>query len=91
MTETRSNRRRQYVALGILSLAVAGLMGGRFGPYLCDSEGTSWLKIRNRSYSQMMGRNELLNRMAEHDRTRQSTETDSCAGCVLACVEAEMY
>src|SRR6266516_5163171 len=27
MTETHSNERRQYVALGILSLAVAGLMG----------------------------------------------------------------
>jgi bifunctional non-homologous end joining protein LigD len=57
----------------------------RSGLYLKDSEETSWLKIRNRAYSQMQGRNELFERSTGR---RERAETDGWAGCVLACVEA---
>jgi hypothetical protein len=59
----------------------------RSGLYLSDSEETSWLKIRNRDYSQMQGRNELFDRSAGQ---RETAETDGWAGCVLACGEAGM-
>jgi bifunctional non-homologous end joining protein LigD len=60
----------------------------RSGPYLSDSDKTSWFKIRNRRYSQMQGRNELFDRMAH--RKHEMAETDGWAGCVLACAEAGM-
>jgi ATP-dependent DNA ligase len=55
----------------------------RDGAYLSDSEETSWLKIRNRAYSQMQGRNELFDRL--EGKRREATETDGWAGCVLVC------
>lgn len=61
----------------------------RYAPYLTDPEETSWLKIRNRDYSQMQGRNELFDRI--EGREPRTTETDGWAGCVLACVEAELF
>ena len=57
----------------------------RSGPYLSDSEETSWFKIRNRRYSQMQGWNELFERKAD-----RQAETDGWAGCVLVCAEAGM-
>jgi ATP-dependent DNA ligase len=58
----------------------------RFGPYVMPNEETSWIKIRNRNYSQIMGRDELFNR-----RSGRETEaaTDGWAGCALACHMAE--
>jgi hypothetical protein len=38
---------------------------------------TSWLKIRNRAYSQMQGRNDLFDRMAH--RKHEAAETDGWA------------
>jgi bifunctional non-homologous end joining protein LigD len=37
----------------------------RFGPYLGGREETTWFKIRNRSYSQWDGRNEMFERRHE--------------------------
>jgi ATP-dependent DNA ligase len=37
----------------------------RFGPYLGGREETTWFKIRNRSYSQWDGRNEMFERPHE--------------------------
>jgi len=59
----------------------------RDGAYISNSEETSWLKIRNRTYSQMQGRNELFERSGGRWETG---ETDGWAGCVLACVGAGM-
>ena len=36
----------------------------KFGPYVTDRESTTWLKIRNRGYSQMAAREELFERAA---------------------------
>ncbi len=56
----------------------------KFSPYLCDGAETSWVKIKNKRYSQIAGRDELFERM---DRKREAT-TDGWAGCTLVCAEA---
>jgi bifunctional non-homologous end joining protein LigD len=33
-----------------------------FGPYVTERERTTWVKIKNRNYSQMQGREELFER-----------------------------
>jgi ATP-dependent DNA ligase len=51
----------------------------KFGPYVTDREHSTWFKIRNRSYSQMAGREELF------ERNRSSEPVPGWHGCVLAC------
>ena len=54
-----------------------------FGSYVTDRERSTWLKIRNRSYSQMEGREELF----ERERHREPVPGWHC--CELACAELE--
>jgi bifunctional non-homologous end joining protein LigD len=60
----------------------------RFGPYIMANGETSWVKIRNGNYSQIIGRDELFHRISE-----RATEaaTDGWAGCALACHMAESF
>ncbi len=51
----------------------------KLAPYLPDRE-TPWMKIRNRSYSQWVGREELF----ERERGRDPDES-GWDGCVRAC------
>jgi bifunctional non-homologous end joining protein LigD len=53
----------------------------RFGPYAADHALSTWYKIRNRSYSQMAGREKLF----ERDRHREPVPGWHC--CELACAE----
>jgi bifunctional non-homologous end joining protein LigD len=54
-----------------------------FGPYVTDRERSTWFKIRNRSYSQMQGREELF----ERERHKEPAPGWHC--CELACAELE--
>jgi bifunctional non-homologous end joining protein LigD len=54
----------------------------KFAPYLPDSE-TSWVKIRNRGYSQWVGREELFEREREHNPDAIGWDS-----CVMACAAA---
>ncbi len=54
----------------------------RYGPYLPDRE-TTWMKIRNRTYSQWIGREELFERERSVDPDMQDWDS-----CVRACVDA---
>jgi bifunctional non-homologous end joining protein LigD len=54
-----------------------------FGPYVEDRGHSTWLKIRNRSYSQMKGREERF----ERERHREPAPGWHC--CELACAELE--
>ena len=58
----------------------------KFSPYICDGQETSWVKIKNRKYSQTARRDELFERMA--DRNRQWAATDGWSGCTLVYAEA---
>jgi hypothetical protein len=51
----------------------------RFALYLPDQE-TTWFKIRNRNYSQWIGREELFERERQRD-----PEVDGWEECVKAC------
>jgi bifunctional non-homologous end joining protein LigD len=53
-----------------------------FGPYVTNLQRTTWLKIKNRSYSQMAGREELFN------RERHREPFAGWHSCELACAEA---
>jgi hypothetical protein len=59
----------------------------KFAPYLSAEGETSWIKIRNASYSQIAGRDELFNR---DGKRRREQAIDGWSGCVLACIEQEM-
>jgi len=48
----------------------------KHAPYVVERESSTWYKIRNRGYSQMVGREELF----ERDR-----HSEPVAGCALAC------
>lgn len=54
----------------------------KYAPYLPE-QGTTWMKIRNRSYSQWTGRQELFERERGGDPDAGGWEQ-----CVLACAEA---
>jgi len=55
----------------------------KFGPYGPDGNALStWYKIRNRNYSQMVGRNELF------ERDRHKEPVPGWHACELACAEA---
>jgi len=64
-----------------------------FSPYVCENDETSWVKIKNKRYSQIAGRGELLERM---DRKRQearlcrtkSQSAKALAGSVATCPAA---
>lgn len=58
----------------------------KLSPYVSGEGDTSWIKIRNGSYTQIAGRDELFNR----DKRRQERASDGWSGCVLACIEQEM-
>ncbi len=53
------------------------------GPYLPDHEATSWIKIRNRNYSQWVGREELFERERGGDPDFRGWNE-----CVRACESA---
>jgi bifunctional non-homologous end joining protein LigD len=55
----------------------------KYGPYVSDRERTTWSKIRNRSYSQMVGREQLF------ERERGSEPVPGWHCCTLA--SAELY
>jgi hypothetical protein len=50
------------------------------GPYLTTESETSWIKVRNPNYTQIIGRDELFERELAHD-----LEPD-WEGCVKACI-----
>src|ERR1700730_12093800 len=54
-----------------------------FGPYVAARERMKWFKIRNRSYSQIQGREELF----ERERDKEPVPGWRC--CELACAELE--
>ena len=53
------------------------------GPYVTDRERSTWFKIRNRSYSQMAGREELF------ERERHNEPAPGWHCCELACAELD--
>jgi hypothetical protein len=55
----------------------------KFAPYLLQNGLSTWYKIRNRNYSQMVGREELF----EQDRHREPVPGWHC--CELACAKLE--
>ena len=55
----------------------------KFGPYVTEREQSTWFKIRNKGYSQMVGREELF------ERDRHSEPVAGWHACVLACVSVE--
>ena len=55
----------------------------KFGPYVTDREHSTWFKIRNRGYSQMVGREELF------ERERHQEPVAGWHSCALACAELE--
>lgn len=56
-------------------------------PYQMPNGETSWVKIRNPRYSQIMGRDELF----EKRSSQREHASDGWAGCVLACEEQGLY
>jgi hypothetical protein len=52
-------------------------------PYVTDRESGTWFKIRNREYSQMMGREELF------ERKRHQEPVAGWHACAVACAELE--
>ena len=55
----------------------------KFAPYVVDRESSTWFKIRNRAYSQMVGREGLF----ERERHREPVAVGIRA---LACAELEV-
>ena len=56
----------------------------KFGPYGADRNALStWYKIRNRGYSQMVGREKLF------ERDRHKEPVPGWHACELACADAE--
>jgi bifunctional non-homologous end joining protein LigD len=53
----------------------------KFGPYVGEREHSTWFKIRNRGYSQMVGREVLF------ERERHQEPVPGWHACVLACAE----
>lgn len=54
-----------------------------FGNYVTERERTTWFKIKNRSYSQSVGREELF------ERERHREPIAGWHSCELACAEVE--
>jgi bifunctional non-homologous end joining protein LigD len=54
-----------------------------FGPYVTEPQKTTWFKIKNKSYSQMDGREELF------ERERHNEPAPGWHSCELACEELE--
>jgi ATP-dependent DNA ligase len=54
-------------------------------PYKTSREESTWLKIKNRDYSQMQGREELF------ERNRHQESVPGSHTCELACVDLETY
>src|SRR5205823_6044675 len=52
-------------------------------PYVSERQGTSWFKIRNRSYSQMVDREKLF------ERDRESEPVPGWHSCDVACARLE--
>jgi ATP-dependent DNA ligase len=55
----------------------------KFGPYVGEREASTWFKIRNRGYSQMVGREELF------ERERHQEPVAGWHTCAIACAELE--
>jgi bifunctional non-homologous end joining protein LigD len=55
----------------------------KFGPYVTEREHSTWFKILNRGYSQMVGREELF------EQERHSEPVPGWHSCMLACAELE--
>jgi bifunctional non-homologous end joining protein LigD len=51
----------------------------KFGPYVTDRESSTWFKIRNPNYSQMVGREELF------ERDRHKEPVPGWHSCAVAC------
>ena len=55
----------------------------KVGPYVIEREHSTWFKILNRKYSQMVGREELF------ERDRHSEPVAGWHACVVACAKME--
>lgn len=55
----------------------------KLSPYVSGEGETSWIKVRNANYSQIVGRDELFNR---NDKRREERASDGWSSCV-ACVD----
>lgn len=55
----------------------------KHSPYVTDRESGTWFKIRNREYSQMVGREELF------ERERHQQPVPGWHSCLVACLESE--
>jgi hypothetical protein len=55
----------------------------KFGPYVAERDHSTWFKIRNRGYSQMVGREELF------ERDCHSEPVPGWHSCVFACAGLE--
>jgi hypothetical protein len=55
----------------------------KFSPYVVDRDRSTWVKILNRDYSQMKGREKLF------ERERHGEPVPGWHSCVVACEEAE--
>jgi bifunctional non-homologous end joining protein LigD len=69
----------------VCKLDLEGIVGKyKFGPYGADGNAiNTWYKIRNRNYSQMVGRDQLF----ERDRHKEPVPGWHC--CELACAEVD--
>ena len=60
----------------VCELDLEGIVGKhKSGPYVTDRESTTWFKIRNRGYSQMLGREELFERERHREPVAVATRT----------------
>jgi ATP-dependent DNA ligase len=57
----------------------------KFGPYVTEREHSTWFKIRNTGYSQIVGREELF------ERDRHSEPVPGWHSCELACASLESF
>jgi hypothetical protein len=62
---------------------LTSLLLQRFGPYVTEREQSTWFKIRNTGYSQMIGREELF------ERERHSEPVAGWHSCTLVCETAD--
>ena len=68
----------------VCKLDLEGMVAkNRHAPYVTEREQSTWYKIRNREYSQMVGREELF------ERDRHKEPVPGWHACAVACAELE--
>ena len=77
-------RREAMSCVRVCELDLEGIVAkNRHAPYVTEREQSTWYKIRNRGYSQMVGREELF------ERNRGSEPVPGWHSCELACADVE--